>query len=236
MINENKSQFYDPRIKFTPDLANILSEVRREIFLSMNCHAIAVVKSFDPLKQTIKASMAYKKVLYQRDADTKQYKEVLVDYAPLVECPVVSLMGGTATVTMPIKEGDTCMILFNDRDIDNWYFSGNIDQAPNTPRLHSFTDGIALVGIRPSTNPIQNYDADRIVLKNDVALIAIGQAKLELSNNITSLKEILDDLITALNTAPLIAVTGAPGSPSPINPAITTLLSDLSTKIGDLLE
>lgn len=50
-------------------------------------------------------------------------------------------MGGAAQVTVPLQEGDDCLLLFSQRSIENW-LSGS-DQAPDDPRQHDLTDASA---------------------------------------------------------------------------------------------
>ena len=72
----------------------------------------------------------------------------VADYPLLLDCPVVVLQGGGAYIDLPIAEGDYCLVLFNDRNIDTWWDTGNV-VVPRNRRKHSLSDGIALVGINP---------------------------------------------------------------------------------------
>jgi hypothetical protein len=163
---------------------------------------------------------------------------------------------------MPIQEGDECLVLFNDRDMDNWY-SGSSSSGVATPRLHSFSDGIILVGLSSLNNSWLVYDTIRAVLRAGVtpgSITAMGvnpnNKKVLVTNtypaNTITLNTLLQQLMTQLttlistlttNAADFIAVTGSPGSPSPLNPTIVTSLTTISsslstiaTAIGTLLE
>ena len=226
----------DPLLRQQPELIDVLNEMQRNIFLTMNCHAIAQIKKFNPANQTVEAQLAYKKAYFEKDPNSSQFVEKTRDYAALVDCPVIVMSGGAAALTMPIQAGDYCLILFNDRDIDAWWATGQINQAPTTARLHSFTDAIALVGLFPKTEPITSYDTARAVLRNGNASVGVSTDKVQIKNSTDDLKTILTDLITAITTTPLIATTGASGTPSSLNPAISSLLSTVQTKINNLLE
>jgi hypothetical protein len=56
------------------------------------------------------------------------------------------------------------MILFNDRDIDNW-FNGSTASGVNTARMHSFSDGIVLIGPRSLPNIIPSFDSDGMAFR-----------------------------------------------------------------------
>jgi hypothetical protein len=235
MSNQYTPTPYDNNKPITDaSLTDILNEHARAINLKLNCHAIGQIQDFNSAKQTCTVTLNYQREFVSRNNDGT-YSAKPVPYPTLINVPIVILSGGNANLTFPIKHGDDCLILFNDRDLDTWLTSATV-QPPNTPRLHSLSDGIALVGLKHYKKSIAGYDTDKVVLKNGDTYVGISETHLKIANNLTSLKDILDDLISALNTSPLIAVTGSPGGPSPINPAITTKLSALSTKIGNLLE
>lgn len=140
-----------------PQLADLLELKKKEFLLSVNAHHIGTIESFDSTKQTATVSINYKKTYYRPNPITGANEPQLVDYPLLVDCPVVCLGGGNARLTFPIAEGDECIVLFNDRDIDTW-FRGNSSAGTATPRLHSISDGIALVGVRSLPHVLLGYD------------------------------------------------------------------------------
>lgn len=233
------------RVANDPSLADLLELLKKDIFLNLNCHAIATIQSFDSSTQLVSATINYKKTFLKADA-LGMYSSVLVDYPILIDCPIIMMQGGNGVLTFPIATGDTCLILFNDRDIDNWLHSGQVGPV-GTQRFHSFSDGIALVGLRPTSNPVLNYDSSRVVLKNGTATLALGLTKIELSNATSNLNTLLQELMTELEnlTTAIAAITvicAAPGSPSspPVNAAafvaLGTQITTTATKIGGLLQ
>lgn len=137
----------------TPKLPDILSNLMRRMFASINCISIGTIQSFNPTLQTARISINYKRIVgtnYQ-------------NYPLLVDCPVVVLSGGPGALTFPIAAGDTCLIFFNDRELDSWFASGQI-LPPASERAHDLSDGIALVGIRSQLNPIQSYESNGVHL------------------------------------------------------------------------
>lgn len=237
-----------------PELRDLLDLFRKEIFLGLCCHHIGTIDSFDETQQTASVTINYKKTYFQFDQDSGVYAPVLVDYPVLAQCPVICLGGGDAALTFPIKKGDECLILFNDRDLDNW-FSGSSSSSNATGRLHAFSDGLILVGVRSTPNVLTSYDTTRAVLRNGddgSTMVGVGPSKIKISNSSQDLKSLLQmlcsdvkDLISAISTnaASFILVTGPPGGPSPLNPAVVTSLTmvsssldTLSSNLGDLLE
>lgn len=148
-----------------PTLASVLQLHKEDVMYSINCHQIGEIVSFNPSTQTAEVQI---KMLRMMNGELKQYPV-------LIDCPCVVLSGGSGRLTMPINAGDSCLVLFNDRDIDNWY-SGGQSVAPRTERKHNFADAIALVGIRNRQNQITDY------LNNGVEL-KYGNATIKLQDN-----------------------------------------------------
>ena len=243
-----------------PTLADLFNLFRKDLMLELCAHHIGTIESFDSVTQTAKVSINYKKTYFESNSVTKENTPVLKDYPVLADVPCVFLGGGGANLTFPVASGDECILLFNDRDIDNW-FSGSSNSAVNSPRLHSFTDAIAIIGVRSLPNLITTFDADRAALSYGTTILAVGATLIKFQNDQTTLKTVLnnlitqiDDLITATKdlvtaTAAITVTTTSPGNPTspPLNAAainmvtsslsaVSSGLSDVTTEIGNLLE
>lgn len=127
----------------------------------MNCIQIGVIQAFDAEHQTATVKIALKQVSTIEPDGTRIIKE----YPQILQCPVVTLFGGVDFLSLPITVGDNCLVLFNDREIDNWLHAGN-GQTPTSPRLHDIADAIAIVGIRPLTNSIVGFLTNGIRLSH----------------------------------------------------------------------
>lgn len=215
-----------------PEMRDLLALLKKDIFINFNCHAIATVTKFDSTKLTIEASMVYQKTYYPTDAILPP---TIVNYPALVDCPVLILSGGTSGITFPIAPGDTALILFNDRDIDNWYSSGQV-APPNTNRMHAMSDGIAIVGLRSLLNPlIPAFDENHALLFNGLTQVGAGLTQVRIANAITTLATVLNgliDLITAITTVE----TSTPFAASALNPASIAALNAYKLVIMGLLE
>lgn len=203
-----------------PELADLLNLLKKDILLGLNCHAIATIQSFDSSKQTVNASINYTKTFMKRQTDGT-YKPVQINYPILVDCPAIVLGGGDASLTFPITQGDQCLILFNDRDIDNWVAGGRSSVAGpvSTSRLHSLSDGIALVGL----NLISGYDENRAVLQKGTTKVGVGESLVLIANDMTTLNTVLAGLCDVIATA-LDGI--APGAGTPVT-AYKTVISEL---------
>lgn len=202
-----------------PSLRGILQQLKGEIGYELNCHQVGTIVSFDATKQMASVSLTIKRVVFNQvqsiDAGL-QVTPTLLDYPVLVDCPVFVLAGGGCHMTMPIAAGDPCLVLFGDRDIDNWLNAGT-SQPPNTPRSHSLADGFALVGFRPVSKAFAGYSTTDsvwslangyVVLRaaGDVEIVSANggdirvQNQIRIANAATDLKTQMDALITALTS------------------------------------
>jgi hypothetical protein len=120
------------------------------------------------------------------------------EYPLLLDCPCIILAGGQGSVTFPIQAGDSCLVLFNDRDMDNWY-SGGQTMPPRTDRLHDFSDAIALVGLRNKQNKITDFLADGTELKYGGSTVKLQDNKVTVTNG-TSTVEMSSGAVTITAT------------------------------------
>jgi len=227
-------------------LSDLLMFFKKDIFSSLNCHAIGTIYSFDPATQTCQATINYKQTYY-RDSKTGVQETYFEDYPPVVGAPVIILAGGGANLTFPIKQGDECLILFNDRDIDNWWASGQTKENKRG-RMHSFTDAIVLVGLRSLAKTVTNYDTTHAQLSWGNAKLGITDSKVLVSNTTNTLNDLLQELIAEVQSLAaacaaikVTAVSGGLGTSGPPQNAsdITAVSGELSataTKIAALLE
>ena len=170
-----------------PDMRLVMDTWMNNSALKLNCHRIGTIISFDPSKQTASIQIAALAV----------FGDKTVPYPVLTQCPVFVLSGGGGCLTMPVSPGDSCLVLFNDRDIDNWYESGAVT-APNTARTHDLSDGLAIVGFRHQANPIPDY-SEEVQMRHGSTRIGLEyNGLIGIQNSITSLKAAMDAITTAL--------------------------------------
>lgn len=214
-------------------LANTLEASKQEILLNLHCHHIGTIKSFNEDEQTCKAELVYKKK-YSKTTIKGESLSELVPYPIIIDCPVISLYGGRAGLTMPVKAGDNCLLMFNDRDLDRWFAGQVADGEVATSRKHSFADATALVGLRSLSNVISGYDTDNPVLFNEGTKITVKTDKVKIENMIESFMDIQKDFITELKA--ITTTNAVVGAPSLISPASQTALDLINTRFEGLLE
>lgn len=162
-----------------PSLKDLLNYYKKLTKLEINCHHIGTITSFNPTLQTAQVTINYTKTFLKVDAvgDTTITP---TNYAQLIDCPVICLGGGGGAITFPIEKGDECVVLFNDRDFDNW-FNGSSNAAPTTPRTHAFADAIILVGIRSLANVLTFYDSDAAAFRYKGNTVKVYEDRVEIN-------------------------------------------------------
>lgn len=205
-----------------PDLRSVLNAHRREIFAALNCHQVGVIVSFDQALQTatVKIAMNKQVVDYTQTPPAYVYKP----YPLLTDCPVFFAGGGeNGALTFPVAAGDPCVLIFNDRDLDNW-FAGGANTPPNSSRQHDLSDGMVLVGFRNKVNAIADFDPDHARLSFKGGKLLIGD-KVALDGDLSTLRDVLQKVVDALTA--LNAKTG---------PSAAAQIALVTTEIDKLLE
>lgn len=229
-----------------PSLSDVLALLKKDVMLNLTAHHVGIIKKFTAATQTANVQIAYKKTYFTPNAITGEYEATLTDYPLIIDCPVVFIGGGLSSLTFPVAVGDECLVLFNDRDIDGWY-AGSTSNAPPTLRLHSVSDGFALVGIRSLAKSIPSFATDKAEFKYGTnASVSVGASasvlkfgtavvspksndKIQFNNATVTLKAVLQgvvDELTNLNTQLVslvtqisaITVAGVTPGPSPSGP------------------
>ena len=180
----------DTNLLYSPipkGLLGVLDQHAQGLLANLNCHKLGRINSFDATKQTATVEIVGKISLGGKE----------LDYPLLQDCPVWVAQGGGARLTFPVRKNDSCILFFSDRDIDNWYVSGN-SHVPNSYRMHDINDGLVLVGFNPQTAALSSYSTTATEWSYGNTLIGQDGTRIDFKNSTTSLKAILLALTAAL--------------------------------------
>lgn len=226
--NSIPEQFLPPIAKPTVD--STLDRFKSEIFRELNCHKVGIIESFDTAKQTAKIQLVDFIQLFTNNGTLTQ------PYSLLVHCPIIILKNRGGGLTSPIRQGDECLVFFNDTNLDNWQVNGG-QQEQATQRAHNITDAIAVVGLHSYVNSIANYNN----AATEIDFISTGgvrqskislDAKVGISNATQDFKTLIDSLLNTLKN--LKTVNGM--SEYPIDATTSAALDAAITNFDALLK
>lgn len=120
-----------------------------------------IIQSFSASAVTATVQMAIKGIVQGQNGQSQ-----FVNLPLLVDVPVFFPRGGGCTLTFPIARNDECLVVFASRCVDGWFQSGGI-QAPMQPRMHSMSDGFALVGFFSQATKISGISTSTAQLRSN---------------------------------------------------------------------
>ena len=223
---------------------DVMAIAQEAIMSRLNCHNIGRIIEFDSSTQTCTVELM----------QIKQFNDQAFIPAPITQVPLIIYGSDNSYITLPNPVGSVCLLLFLDRNIDNFLETGE-QYMPETSRMHDFTDAVALTTFKTLANPIENYDENAITMYyktiiNEVLYEAViknaGNAinlkmtngnnysqiniasKIKIENNNRNLYTLIGNLITAINN---ITITN-----NAVSSASKTALNNVKTQFGELLE
>lgn len=134
---------------------NLVSNIKSDIRVALP----AKVTSFDPVKQTISCIPTIRELVNINGEVSYR------DLPELLDVPISTPRGGDWVITMPIKAGDECMVIFQDLCIDGWWFRGDI-QNWNDLRRHDLSDAIAIFSPWSQPNTIPSYNTEAMEIRS----------------------------------------------------------------------
>ncbi len=172
-----------------PNLNAFAEVLIAQVFNQLNCHQVGTIVTFYPNNgPTADIQIGMQRLVPDYTSNPPQWKAKTPSL--LVNVPVLVLSGGGGTLTFPVATGDTCLVLFNDRDLGRWQATGNTQTPPASNRAHNLSDGLAIVGFRNLGNKLSDYSTTDAVLQNGGSSVSLA-AKVGIANQSTSLKSVL---------------------------------------------
>lgn len=171
-----------------------------QLLCSLRVAAPGIVQSFDATKQTVTVQLAIRENMMQNAVPTP------VAISTLVDIPIFMPRAGGFLLTLPVKQGDECLVIFGDNCIDSWWQSGGIQNQVDR-RRHDLSDGFAIIGPWSQPRVVSNYSITSAQLRTEdgntmveIAPSGIVNVKCAIANvNATSQANI---------TAPIIDLNG----------------------------
>lgn len=173
----------NPTIQQTcpPSLSSLFDAHKSELFKNLNCCRIGVIKEFFAGDANTAPTATVEIAQTQVASISPDGTKTLQAFPPILSAPVFFPSGGGFTLTFPVAAGDECLVLFHDRELDNWLKSG-AGQAPTTPRMHDLSDAVILVGMRSNPRALDGISTAATQLRSDdgQTLVEVGTGKIQL--------------------------------------------------------
>lgn len=226
----------------TPKLEDIIERAVQEGLYDANFCCPAVVTNYDASKRKARV----------KPQVNRTYNGEPLEMPEIDSVPVIFPSGGGATLSMPLKVGDTVLVVFSDRSIEEWSQNG-ILSTPKDRRSHAVSDAFCIPGLY-SFKEVDAVDANDVVLSyggTEMRITASGDwivkagaselkvvqngaitlsaSKIAAGSQVAEMVDILQQALQALGraTTPL-----APSGAAPLSEVAT--FNQLAARIGTI--
>lgn len=121
----------------------------------------AIIESFDAGKQTVSVQPAITENIQVGEEAAKATKLPI-----LTDIPICFPRAGGYSITLPIKKGDECLLVFADMCIDGWWQSGGVQDQMET-RRHDLSDAFAIIGTTSQPQKVNAYSSENLQIRTD---------------------------------------------------------------------
>lgn len=147
-----------------PSLKNVLDRFEAYLLRKLNCVKLGKIKIFYADKQTA---------------------DIQIDDYPLISgVPVSFICGANFSIQVPVEEGDDCIVLFCDGDLDNWVEGKGYVPAFSQDR-HGLNGAVALLGIKNILTKVDNYITSGVRIQYKGSEIELNDSGITINGNVT---------------------------------------------------
>lgn len=214
--------------KGNPNLEDVFEIVKEHTMSLINCSKIGRIRSFNPNNCTAYIDIME---LIQNDGNN-EIPSILADV------PVIFYGSRNTRITPPDIVGSNCLLIFQDRNIDNFLTTGE-QYEPDNDRTHSYADCVALLTLNSYIDEPVMYDANALTLYNGTQFakifndsIELYADKIKLYNSQTTLLTLINTLIDTIKEL----TTAGTSAAQAIDSASQQALENLKTQFEELLE
>ena len=150
-------------------------ELQKQFACRMRVACPGIIQAFDPIEQTVTVSLALREnveVLQGLNGVTPVFTRQDVEVKQLLHVPIVLPRAGLFSVTMPIQQGDECLIVWGDMCIDDWWQNGGIANQIER-RRHHLSDAFAIVGCWSQPRVLSSYSTDTMQLRTEDGTVVV---------------------------------------------------------------
>lgn len=132
----------------------------------------------------------------------------LTSRAQIAKVPIFFIGAGGFVLSFPVKEGDMGWIKASDRDI-SLYLQSNAEAAPNSQRMHSFSDGVFIPDAARKWTVASGESASAVLQSLDgTVYVAVGSDHVKIKAPTVTVDAPTTHLTGNLNVDGAIVATG----------------------------
>lgn len=164
-------------MSFERHLSEALRALKENILSQIKVSLPGQIESYDFATQ--KASV--KPLVGTRFLDGQDLPMPVIDGVP-----VVWPSSGGASLTMPVRRGDTVELIFSGKSLDRWLAQGG-EVIPDDNRKHNISDCVAIPGLKSFAQGGMATDNDSVLLVYNNSFIKIsdsGDIEINASGNV----------------------------------------------------
>lgn len=171
------------------DLTQLTTALKDNINRDMNCCKVAKIIEFYPENFTVKCRIMNKKLVGLNNDGT----QILQDY-PTVFARLHNIGYGNIGITHHIQEGQEGLLLFNDRELETWFLTGETGLL-KYDRTHDMTDALFICGFHSVPNvPLIKYIEECLhIYYGDKTDIQLKETNLDVNSNEININAIDDE-------------------------------------------
>lgn len=184
----------------------------------------ATVTAYDPVTNTAFVRPGVKQATYSATDDSRSYQ----DLPDIPFVPVIFPRAGGFVMRMPVRPGDSVLLVFCDTSLAEWRESGGVAE-PQDARRHSLGWPVAIPGFFPDSAPMSPLDAlaamsQAIFGKDGGTQVRVGSTGIEFAPaGVTPISPLALSVPTDAGIAGAITAINAMGV------LLTALIASLST-------
>jgi hypothetical protein len=185
-----------------PTLDVVLNRAMLDHLKTIHTMIPGVIDSFDSSTQRAKVALS---TAMEMDDGT------ILEHPPLINVPVQFYRWGGFVLTMPVKKGDECAVVFSERSMDRFLKFGEVGKVPTERRFFDLSDGFAVPGLSSDSNAIPSLSTDSMELRHldgDI-VIKLKDDGVSITNSQGELVDLISQLLQQLSVETVIIPSGS---------------------------
>lgn len=204
-----------------PTLSEVIStgieSVLDEVFVARP----GKVTAYDPLTNTVVVKPAVKHAVFSLSTGERTF----VDMPEIPFVPVVFPRAGDVVLRLPVKVGDSVLLVFCDVGLAEWRENGDVSESTDA-RRHSVGWPVAILGLFPDVNPPSPLDGPDIAAGGAIFGVDGGNEQMLIGGTMPGIrfgKLAISPIALAIPTN--AGISGAIAAVNALTAAVTTLIT-----------